>query len=171
MHKAFNLQIGLFCDFSYFFYTKLSGCHHTCDAFLFQKFRSIHTGDRHLCTGMDRKIRKCLSDKPEYPDVLHDHRIQPLTVIGIEIRIKLLFQLLFLQKCINSQIELLTVQMHKIDCFQKFVFRKIIRICAGTEHHTSGINRIRSCSHSCFQTIHRPCRCQNLHLLPHTNLL
>ena len=96
VHKTLNFHMGGLPDGTDLLQGKLPGRNHPDGSRLLQKLRSLHTCDGHLGAGVDGKAGKILFDKPEYSQILHDHRVQPLPVQWRQITIQLLLKLLLL---------------------------------------------------------------------------
>ena len=148
----------------YLLQRKFPGSHNPGCSLLFQKLHSLRSCYRHLCTGMKVKTGKHFTDRCESSHILHDHRIQSLSVIRKQVLIQLFRQFSVLKQCVYCKIKFLPINMGSINRAKQFLFLKILRIGPGAECRSSHIHRICSCSQSCLKPLVGARRCQKFNV-------
>ena len=93
MYKGLDLDPGLLYDLPYLVQRQLPRRDDPCDTVPLQYAHTVTPGNRHLCAGMHRKLRKTFHEILHYAKVLHNHSIQTCLIIWKQIRIQFLFQL------------------------------------------------------------------------------
>ncbi len=141
---------------------QLTGRNNPGDARLLYQRRAPAPGDGHLGAGMEGKGGKMGSDKSHYPQVLHNHAVQPFFIKRVQ-KIIHLCQFLFFHKCIYRQINLSPKKMRQADSLTDFLLGKVVRICPGAELCTAQIYGVGACFDGSLQGIKIPRRGKQFH--------
>lgn len=117
---------------------------------------------------MNIQIREVLADIGKDAHILDNDRIQAALIIRLQISTQL-FQLCVLQKRIDRQVQVTTVQMGEFDGFAQALLIRILRIGPRAKPGTADIDGVRSCIDRGSQTLKGSCRSQKLCLMSHVS--
>ncbi len=152
MNEAFNFQSAFPVYGFDLFQGQFPGGDDPAGARLLQKPGSFRAAQGHLCAGMDIQVRERLADVQKDAHILYNHCVQSLLVIGKKVIIQL-FQLLVLQKRVDSQVEPAAMQVAVVHRLQKLFFRKIVCVGPGSKTGASHIDGVCACRHSGFHAL------------------
>ena len=152
MYKALYLYVCLIMDPPYFLQRHFPGGDYPAASHFLHHSGPVYAGHCHLGAGMKLQPRKMPAHESQGSQILDDDTVQSPVVIGTHVVFQLL-QLIFLEQGIDCHIQTASVQMHIVDCLQKPLFIRVIRVGPGSEPAAPHIDRVSSCCHCCLHTV------------------